>query len=126
MKEPKFLLCTHCKNLVGVIHDSKVPIMCCGEKMKELIPNTTDAAGEKHLPVVTVEGDTVKVVVGSVEHPMTDEHLIEWVYLLTENGGSRKVLSSGSKPEVVFNTAGDKPVAVYAYCNLHGLWKTEI
>ena len=126
MKTPKFLLCSHCGNLVGVIHDAGVPIMCCGQKMTELVPNTTDAAEEKHLPVVTVEDDTVKVSVGSVEHPMLEEHSIEWVYLLTENGGQRKALNPGDKPEVSFNTAGDKPLAVYAYCNLHGLWKTDI
>mgnify|MGYP005762946113 FL=1 len=100
MKTPKFLLCSHCGNLVGVIHDAGVPMMCCGQKMTELIPNTTDAAEEKHLPVVTVEGDTVKVSVGSVEHPMLEEHSIEWVYLLTENGGQRKALNPGDKPEV--------------------------
>ena len=126
MKTPKFLLCSHCGNLVGVIHDAGVPIMCCGQKMTELVPNTTDAAEEKHLPVVTVEDDTVKVSVGSVEHPMLEEHPIEWVYLHTENGGQRKALNPGDKPEVTFNTAGDKPLAVYAYCNLHGLWKTDI
>ena len=126
MKTPKFLLCNHCGNLVGTIHDAGVPIMCCSHKMDELIPNTTEAAGEKHLPLATVEGDTVKVSVGSVEHPMLKEHSIQWVYLLTENGGHRKILNPGNKPEVTFNTAGDKPVAVYAYCNLHGLWKTDI
>ncbi len=126
MKTPKFLLCNHCGNLVGTIHDAGVPIMCCSHKMDELIPNTTEAAGEKHLPLATVEGDTVKVSVGSVEHPMLEEHSIQWVYLLTENGGHRKILNPGNKPEVTFNTAGDKPVAVYAYCNLHGLWKTDI
>lgn len=126
MKTPKFLLCERCKNLVGVIDDAGVPIWCCNQEMKELIPNTTDAAGEKHLPVVTVEGDTVKVSVGSVEHPMQTEHYIEWVYLLTEKSGHRKVLSPDDKPEVTFNTSGDKPIAVYAYCNLHGLWKTDI
>lgn len=126
MKTPKFLLCSHCGNLVGTIHDAGVPIMCCGQKMTELIPNTTDAAGEKHLPVVCVNGDSVEVSVGSVEHPMLEEHSIEWIYLLTEDGGQRKALKPGEKPVVSFNTAGDKPIAVYAYCNLHGLWKTEI
>lgn len=126
MKTPKFLLCERCKNLVGVIDDAGVPIWCCNHEMKELVPNTTDAAGEKHLPVVTVEGDMVKVSVGSVEHPMQAEHYIEWVYLLTNKSGHRKVLSPDDKPELIFNTSGDKPVAVYAYCNLHGLWKTDI
>lgn len=126
MKAPKFLLCKHCGNIAALIKDVGVPIVCCGEKMTELIPNTTDAAGEKHLPVVEVNGDTVTVSVGSVSHPMLEEHSIEWVYLLTENGGQRKVLNPGDEPKVVFNTSGDKPVAAYAYCNLHGLWKTDI
>ncbi len=122
----KFYICKHCGNLVGMIHDSGVPLVCCGEPMKELVPNTTDAAGEKHLPVVKVEGSTVTVTVGSVAHPMTDAHLIQWVYLQTEKGGQRKTLTAADAPSVTFElSADDKPVAAYAYCNLHGLWKTD-
>ncbi len=124
--ETRFFVCSHCGNLVGMIHDAGVPLVCCGTKMEELIPNTTDAAGEKHLPVVTQEGDLLKVSVGSVNHPMTEQHSIQWVYVRTEHGGQRKSLAPGDEPKVTFALAGDKPVAVYAYCNLHGLWMTEV
>ena len=126
MSNVKFFICRHCGNQVEMIHDAGVPVICCGEPMEELKANTVDASLEKHVPAVTVEGDTVKVQVGSAVHPMLEEHLIEWIYLELENGGSRKALSPGEAPEAVFHTAGVKPVAVYAYCNLHGLWKTEL
>ena len=91
-----------------------------------LIPNTEDAAHEKHVPAVTVEGDLVKVKIGSAEHPMLDAHYIEWIYVQTEKGGQRKSLKPGDAPEAVFALADDQAVAVYAYCNLHGLWKAEL
>lgn len=126
MKKVKFFICAHCGNQVQVIHDAGVPMMCCGQKMQELVPNTVEASGEKHLPVVSVDGDLVKVAVGSVEHPMLDVHSIEWIWLQTENGGQRKDLVPGQAPVAVFHLNGEKPVAAYAYCNLHGLWKTDI
>ena len=126
MNEVKFFICRHCGNIVGMIHNAGVPVMCCGQKMDALVPNTVEASGEKHVPVVTVEGDTVRVAVGSVAHPMIPEHLIQWVYLLTDKGGQRKVLQAGEAPEVTFALGGDKPLAVYAYCNLHGLWMAEL
>ena len=126
MCENKFYVCEHCGNMVGMIHDAGVPMMCCGQKMTKLEPNTVEAAVEKHLPVVTVEGDTVKAVVGEVAHPMTEEHSIQWLYLQTDRGGQRKSILPGEAPEVTFALNGEKPVAVYAYCNLHGLWKTEV
>lgn len=122
----RFFICNHCKNLVGMIHSSGVPIICCGEPMTELVPNTTEAATEKHLPVVSVNGNQVSVAVGSVSHPMLPEHHIEWIYLETENGGQRKTLDPTGDPTAVFSLNGDKPVAVYAYCNLHGLWMTKL
>ena len=122
----RFFICNHCGNLVQIINDAKVPLICCGEKMTELIPNTVEASGEKHIPVVSYKDDVVSVNVGSVDHPMVDEHFIQWVYVETEKGGQLKKLSSGDAPHVLFNVAGDKATAVYAYCNLHGLWKTEI
>ncbi|PNV61065.1 desulfoferrodoxin [Clostridium sp. chh4-2] len=122
----KFRICRHCGNLVGMINDSGVTMICCGEPMEELTANTTEAAHEKHLPEVTVEGDTVSVKVGSVDHPMVPEHYIEWIYLQTEHGGQRKALNPGDAPTAVFCVAEDKPVAVFAYCNLHGLWKTDL
>lgn len=126
MSETKFYVCPRCGNIVGLIKDAGVPLMCCGMKMEQLIPGTVDAAVEKHTPVATVDGNTVKVVVGSVEHPMVEEHSIEWVYLQTDKGGQRKNLTPGSAPSVTFALADEKPVAVFAYCNLHGLWKTDL
>ncbi len=123
MKQHRFFVCKHCGNLVGMVNDAGVPLVCCGEKMAELVPNTTDAAGEKHVPVVSVDGRFVTVKVGSVAHPMTEEHSIQWVYLQTNQGGQRKALAPGQAPEVQFAlTDGDEAVKAFAYCNLHGLW----
>lgn len=127
MGEKKFYICKHCGNMIGMIKSSGVNVVCCGDPMTELKPNTVEASQEKHLPVVTIEGNIVKVKVGSVEHPMTEEHHIVWIYLETEQGGQRKKLAVGSKPEAEFALAGgDKVVGVYEYCNLHGLWLTKV
>ena len=126
MQNNKFYICEHCGNIIGMIHDAGVPMMCCGQKMTQLIPGTVEASVEKHLPVVTVDGDKVKVEVGSVAHPMAEEHSILWVYLQTDKGGQRKNLKVGEAPVAEFSLLDEKPVAAYAYCNLHGLWKTEI
>ena len=127
MGEKKFYICKHCGNMSGMIKSSGVNVVCCGDPMTELKPNTVEASQEKHLPVVTIEGNIVKVKVGSVEHPMTEEHHIAWIYLETEQGGQRKKLAVGSKPEAEFALAGgDKVVGVYEYCNLHGLWLTKV
>ena len=121
----KFYKCRHCGNVIEKVVDSKVPVVCCGEKMEELIPNTVEASGEKHLPVVTkLDEWTLKVEVGSVAHPMLPEHHIAFIYVETEQGGVRVDLHD--KPEAVVNTYPYRPVAVYEYCNLHGLWKTEL
>lgn len=123
----KFFVCKHCGNMVGLIHDSGVPMVCCGEEMVELVPNTTDGAHEKHVPVACVDGNNVVINVGSVDHPMIDAHWIQWVYLETDKGGHRKVLHPGEKPRVTFAlTEDEKPVAVYEYCNLHGLWMAKV
>ena len=124
-KNVRFYICKKCGNLVETVVSSGVNPVCCGEKMQELVPGVVEASHEKHIPVVRVEGDEVLVNVGSVSHPMTEEHSILWVYLETDKGGQRKELSVGSSPTVSFTLDGEKPVAVYAYCNLHGLWKSE-
>lgn len=126
MKETKFFICEHCGNLVEVVHDAKVPMICCGQKMTRLIPGTVEASVEKHLPVVKVDGDKVTVEIGAVAHPMAQEHSILWVYLQTDKGGQRKNLQVGAEPKTVFTLCDESCEAVYAYCNLHGLWKTEI
>lgn len=121
----KFYICEKCGNIVGAVKESGVPIMCCGEKMKELVPGTSDGAVEKHVPVLKVEGNVVTVTVGSVEHPMQDAHYIEWIALETKQGAQRKKLAPGGAPQASFAlTDGDEVVACYAYCNLHGLWKS--
>lgn len=121
----RFYRCRHCGNVVEKLVDSKVPVVCCGEKMEELIPNTVDASNEKHVPVVTRLNDCrIKVEVGSMPHPMVPEHYIAFIYVETENGGIKVNLKD--KPEAEICTCSDKPIAVYEYCNLHGLWKTEL
>ena len=119
----RFLKCNHCGNIVAMVEDKGVPVMCCGQKMAEIIPGTVEASREKHIPVYKVEGNKVLVTVGSVEHPMVAEHYIEWVSLQTKFGNQRKLLSAGNAPTVCFALCeGDEVEAVYAYCNLHGLW----
>jgi len=122
----KFYICEPCGNMVGLIKDQGVPLVCCGGNMTELVPNTVEASMEKHLPAVTVAGDTIGTQIGSAPHPMEEAHHITFVYVETERGGQRKSLNIGEEPKLSFACAGDKPVAVYAHCNLHGLWKTEV
>lgn len=126
MKEPKFLICKHCGNMVGMLKDAGVAMICCGEPMTELTANTVEASAEKHIPKVTIEGDTVTVQIGSVEHPMLEEHHIEWVYIHTDKGGQRKELVPGEKPLVKFVLKDEKLLSVFEYCNIHGLWKIEM
>jgi len=126
MNKQKFFKCDLCGNIVGMVIDKGAPLTCCGEEMSELVPNTVDASVEKHVPEVTVNGDSISVQVGSVVHPMEEEHHIAFIYVETENGGQRKNLKVGEAPKAEFSFAGDKPVAVYEYCNLHGLWKKEL
>ena len=120
----KFYRCNHCGQIVAVVKKTGVPVVCCGEQMQEIIPGTTDAAVEKHVPVYEVKGNIVTVSIGSVAHPMIEEHYIEWVALQTKAGNQRKALTPGSEPKVSFAiTDGDEVVGGDAYCNLHGLWK---
>ena len=120
----KFYICEHCGNIITKIHDAGVPVMCCGQKMTELVPGTVDAAVEKHVPVCEANDDMVTVTVGEVEHPMLEEHSIQWIALETANGCQIKYLKPGEKPVANFAILDDdEVVAVYEYCNLHGLWK---
>jgi len=122
--EMKFYLCEHCGNIVAMVRDSGVPVVCCGQKMTLLVPNTSDGAHEKHVPVVSREGGSVTVKIGSAAHPMLENHYIEWIAVQTTAGNQRKPLKPGDAPEAVFCVPeGEKVLAVYAYCNLHGLWK---
>ncbi len=127
MKELKIMQCERCGNIVVFLQDSGMPLICCGQKMKELVPNTVEASFDKHVPVVKHQGTHFEVCIGSEEHPMTTEHHIEWIVLQFENGFRQKCLHVGDKPKASFDLQeGDVPVAVFAYCNLHGLWKTVI
>ena len=122
--EMKFYRCKHCGQIVAVVKATGVPLICCGEAMEEIVPGTTDAAVEKHVPVYSVDGGKVTVTVGEVEHPMQPEHYIEWIALKTTGGNQRKALKPGDAPKAVFAICdGDTVEAVYAYCNLHSLWK---
>ena len=120
----KYYICETCGNIIEKINDSGVPVVCCGKPMKELIAGTVDASKEKHIPVYSVEGNKVSVVVGSVEHPMVDVHYIQWIVLKTNKGIQRKHLSPNEAPKAEFTLLeGEVVEEVYEYCNLHGLWK---
>ena len=121
----KFFICEHCGNEIVMIHHSGATPVCCGDPMKELIPNTKEAAYEKHIPLVVQKGNQVDVVVGSVIHPMIEAHFIKWIYIETTKGGQFKKLAPDQEPKATFMLADEKLVAVYEYCNLHGLWVFE-
>lgn len=121
----KFYKCETCGNVVIKLVDAGVPVVCCGKKMEELVPNTVDASNEKHLPVVTwIDNNTIKVEVGSVAHPMEAGHHIAFIYVETDKGGIKVDLKD--KPEAIIALGDSKPIAVYEYCNLHGLWMTKM
>ena len=123
----KFFLCTTCGNVVVKAVNSGVKVVCCGKEMMELIPGTSDGAMEKHVPVIErVDERNIKVKIGSQPHPMTEEHHIVFIYLETEHGGQIRYLDPNGPAEATFCICKDKPVAVYEYCNLHGLWKKDI
>ena len=122
----KFLRCPICGNLVEVINDSNVPIMCCGKPMETLVANTTDAATEKHVPVINVANNSVTITVGEVAHPMLEEHYIMWIHIFTNQKEYHFDLNPKDAPEVKFNKDYAEEIKeVYAYCNLHGLWKNN-
>ena len=122
--EMKFYKCKHCGQIVAIVKGTGVPIVCCGEKMTEIVAGSVDAAVEKHVPVCSAEGNVLTVTVGSVAHPMTAEHLIEWIAVQTNFGNKRVSLKADSAPVAKFALLeGEKVEAVFAFCNLHGLWK---
>lgn len=119
----KFFKCEHCGNMVELIKAGGGTIVCCGDPMKELVPNTVEASKEKHIPVAERQDGELVVQVGSVPHPMLPEHFIEWIAVVSDTGIERIQLKPGEEPKAVF---GDKEnVDIYEYCNIHGLWKTD-
>lgn len=123
--ERKFFRCNVCGNLVGLILEGGGELVCCGQPMELLAANTTDASKEKHVPVASKEGTKLSVEVGSAPHPMVKEHYIQWIAVSQGNRLQIASLSPGQAPAAEFEI-GDGPAVVYEYCNLHGLWKTEI
>lgn len=122
----KVYKCLQCGNMIQMMKESGIPVMCCGKKMEELVPNTVEASEEKHIPVIDVNGNRVTVTVGSVEHPMETEHYIEWICLETKNSEQYRQMKPGDTPTATFVLGDDEVVAAYAYCNLHGFWKAEL
>ncbi len=122
-----FYKCNSCGNIVIKVVDSGVSLVCCGEPMQKLVPGAVDAAQEKHVPAVTADELNVHANIGSVDHPMTPDHSIQFICLVTEQGYSVHPLTPDDAPAADFVVAdGDAPVAVYEYCNLHGLWVCEL
>lgn len=125
--ELKFYYCKHCGKVIAIVKNTPVPTICCGEAMAELVPGVTDAATEKHVPVIQIDGSVVTVSVGQVAHPMQEEHYIEWILLHTDKGIQKKWLKPGDDPKARFILdEGEKVVAAYEYCNLHKLWKASV
>ena len=122
--EMKFYRCKHCGQIVAIVKKTGAKLVCCGSEMEEIIPGSVDASLEKHVPVYEIKGNRVEVRIGSIDHPMIPEHYIEWVAIQTKLGNQRKALKPNENPFVSFVLEdGDTVEAVYAYCNLHGLWR---
>lgn len=127
MLETKFYFCSHCGNIIKKFYNSGVPVNCCGEAMKELTPQTADAAGEKHVPLIDIDGENVKVTVGSTLHPMIEKHYIMWIYLETTTGFQVHEFKPGDEPIAYFKLANnEKVISAYEYCNIHSLWVAKL
>ena len=126
MRNTKFYICPHCGNIVEMVNDAGPKPFCCGQRMQELVPGSVDASQEKHVPHVKAYEGVVEVDVGRVPHPREEVHWSVWVQLVTDKGSYRKWLNPGEAPAVKFLLNEEKPLVVYAYCNLHGLWKKEL
>lgn len=125
-KNQGFYVCKHCGNIIRMVKNSGVPVICCGEPMSKLVPNTVEAATEKHIPVVSVNSNVVTVNVGENQHPMTSEHLIEWIAVVTEKGEYIRCLTADDEPTAIFTLSDNETVQeVFAFCNLHGLWQAK-
>ena len=125
MSNVEFYYCASCKSVIGVIDSKDTSITCCKNQMVKLKPNTEDAAFEKHVPVIYIEDNIASVFVGEVEHPMQEDHYIVKICVVAEDRIYIKELKAGEKPEVTVDIGNSKKVIAYAYCNKHGLWKSE-
>lgn len=123
MLDITFYHCKHCGNIAVKTYDMGPSLVCCGEKMQALSPGTTDGSREKHVPVISVENDTVTVTVGSIIHPMTEDHHIAFIAAAADDIVHFKKLTPGDEPKMTFKSGGH--ITAYEYCNLHGLWKGE-
>lgn len=122
----KFFYCKTCGKIIAIVKDSAVPTVCCGSEMEELVPGVSDWAGEKHVPVIKVLGNTVSVTVGAKIHPSEKEHYIEWILLQTDRGVQQKWLKAGNAPKAEFAImSGERVEAAYEYCNIHKLWRAN-
>ena len=121
--ELKLYVCRHCGNVIWKVVDKGVPVTCCGEKMEALVPGTTDAAREKHVPDIKREGDTVKITVGSVVHPMLEEHYISMIAAVSGDTATVRFPKPGDEPTLTVESR--EPVTAYEICNLHGYWKGQ-
>lgn len=123
----KFLICKNCGNLIEMINDSGVTPICCNKDMEEIVANTTEAATEKHIPIIEISDSIATITVGEILHPMTEEHYISWIYLETNKGIKKVDLKPNDEPKAKFSLLSDeKVISAYAYCNLHSLWKKEM
>lgn len=123
MSKVEFYRCEECGNIVALLKQGGGTLTCCGQAMTKLEANVTDAAKEKHVPVVVKEDGKIKVTVGSVPHPMLPEHFIQWIALVSGERVEFKFLQPGEEPKAEFD--GAESGSVYEYCNLHGLWKVD-
>ena len=121
----EFFKCKKCGKIVEIVNKGCPTVVCCGDEMLSLKANTTDGATEKHVPVIELNGEKVKVSVGSAVHPMEDDHYIQWIEIETSKGVQRKYLGPHEEPVATFALSGEKLVAAYEFCNKHGLWKAE-
>lgn len=123
----KYFKCEICGNIIQEVCDSGRTVSCCGREMRQLYPNITDGDKEKHVPFLSLHGDLVRIQIGKLAHPMEKEHYIQWIDLVTNLGIHRRVLSPESLPLAEFVlTDNEKIESIYAYCNIHGLWKKDI
>ena len=126
MKRATFYQCEKCGSIAIKVADGGGELSCCGQAMGVMQPNTTDAAQEKHVPVASVADGKITVNVGDVDHPMAEDHSIQWIYVVTEQGVLARCLKPGEAPHAEIELGEHKPIAVFEYCNKHGLWKTEL